>query len=244
MTRFLIFDLWGPLSSWGTLAVGDVRPSQTHPTRSSVLGLVAGALGITRSQHAAQSRLANNLGLAVMVRRRGAPLSDFHTVEVPRQRSKASYATRAQELNALDHKDNPIVSRRDYIQDACHSAALWQSGDGLEQTLEELRRALEQPVFTPSLGRKSCPPGLPLGPRLVEAASLTEAFAQADALLTWDGPGSPLPQGRELFWDLDHGQVESGTERSQVFVRRDQPRDRQRWLFDQRREAWSAISEQ
>ena len=92
MSRFLIFDLWGPLSSWGTVAVGDNRPCQAHPTKSALLGLLAAALGVKREDQAEQIALAQGVGLAVLVLSRGLPVTDFHTVEVPRQAKKAEYA--------------------------------------------------------------------------------------------------------------------------------------------------------
>ena len=40
----LIFQLYGPLASWGAPAVGETRPSSDHPGRAALLGLLASAL--------------------------------------------------------------------------------------------------------------------------------------------------------------------------------------------------------
>lgn len=243
MSRFLIFDLWGPLSSWGTVAVGDNRPCQAHPTRSALLGLLAGALGIRRRDQAGQSSLAEGVGLAVLVLSRGLPVTDFHTVQVPRQARKAAYESRKAELAAVRLDDNPIVSRRDYRQDAWYSIAVWLSGESDAPSLDAMARALDKPVFIPSLGRKSCPLGLPLAPRIIEATSLKDAFESSLAAHPVKDLELELPEGREVFWDHSTDRDESGLEAAQVFTRRDQPLDRMHWLFAQRQEAWTRLTE-
>ena len=244
MPQFLIFHLWGPLSSWGTLAVGDIRPGQAHPTRSALLGLLAGALGLRREEHERHGQLARGLGLAVLVRRRGMPLTDFHTVEVPRRKKNATYATRREELAALDEKDNPIVSRRDYRQDACYSIGAWQSGGEDGALLQRLARALDSPGFVPCLGRKSCPPGFPLSPGMVEADNLLAAFDLAIHKLNLPADWPLAGPGKELFWDLDPAPAPVGLEPQEIFTRRDQPTDRLRWLFALRREAWASLKQE
>ena len=47
---YLVMRLYAPLSSWGTVAVGEDRPTVNYPTRSAVLGLLGAALGIKRSE--------------------------------------------------------------------------------------------------------------------------------------------------------------------------------------------------
>jgi CRISPR system Cascade subunit CasD len=48
MSRYLLFQLYAPLVSWGAPAVGEVRHTDTIPTRSALLGILAAALGISR----------------------------------------------------------------------------------------------------------------------------------------------------------------------------------------------------
>ena len=45
---YLVFRLYGPMCSWGDIAVGEVRPSTVHPSKSAILGLIAAALGVKR----------------------------------------------------------------------------------------------------------------------------------------------------------------------------------------------------
>lgn len=241
MSRFLVFCLYGPLCSWGEVAVGEERSSQAHPTRSAVLGLLAGALGLRRHQEDELHALDVSLGLALRVISPGRPLTDFHTVEVPRAKEGVRHATRRDELLALDDKDNPILSFRQYRQDALYLACLWERLPQPPWPLETLAQALERPVFAPCLGRKSCPPALPFAPALVEAPDMVQALAairdgQYERLLT-----GLLGQGQasELYWDHDLEDTSHGWQGSpsQVFTRRDRLASRRRWQFAPRQEA-------
>ena len=46
MTDYLVFQLYGPMASWGEPAVGEMRHTNTIPGRPSILGLLAAALGV------------------------------------------------------------------------------------------------------------------------------------------------------------------------------------------------------
>jgi len=72
---YLVFQLYGPLASWGDIAVGETRPSALTPSRSAILGLLAAALGLKRPDTAkseperedweqAHAALAQGYGLA------------------------------------------------------------------------------------------------------------------------------------------------------------------------------------
>ncbi|PAP57596.1 type I-E CRISPR-associated protein Cas5/CasD, partial [Salmonella enterica subsp. enterica serovar Braenderup] len=52
MSQYLVFQLHGPMASWGVDAPGEVRHSQAQPSRSALLGLLAAALGIRRDEEA------------------------------------------------------------------------------------------------------------------------------------------------------------------------------------------------
>lgn len=50
MSQYLVFQLHGPMASWGEDAPGEVRHSHELPSRSALLGLLAAALGIRREE--------------------------------------------------------------------------------------------------------------------------------------------------------------------------------------------------
>ncbi|MBF0368986.1 MAG: type I-E CRISPR-associated protein Cas5/CasD [Magnetococcales bacterium] len=235
---FLLFRLYAPLSAWGVTAVGENRHVQAHPSRSALLGLMAAALGLTREEKTAQQQLDSELGFAIALERAGTHLSDYHTAQAPKAKDikKGRPASRYHELTAAPrHELTTILSKRDYRQDMVARVAVWNRSSQPDYSLKRLLEALEHPVFTLYLGRKSCPPSLPLEGRVVTAVTLREALTTAsfnnDCL---DG----LALSREdwtLYWESD-SKVTSGIDPQQTFSRRDQPLEWNRRLFGMRQE--------
>ncbi|MGD9983544.1 MAG: type I-E CRISPR-associated protein Cas5/CasD [Porticoccaceae bacterium] len=259
MRDYLVFQLYGPLAAWGDIAVGETRPSSFAPAKSAVLGLVAAALGLRRpdttqdellGQHweARHVALAEGYGMAVKLTQPGLPMTDYHTAQVPSSgsgRNKKVFATRRDELTKLPRHDlNTILSRRDYRQDAYAAVALW-ARDGAPYSLDELRVKLLAPEFVLYLGRKSCPPALPLMPittsaESVEAALADFSFATAAKQIWSDDPqtaerviGKMAEANPMLLWDTD---AETRLPPEQMVTRRDAPTSRHRWQFAVREE--------
>jgi len=234
MGDYLLFRLYGPMAAWGDVAVGEVRPSQTHPGRSAVLGLVAAALGLDRDQHAALAELEPAYGVAVRIERAGDLLRDYHTVQTPPARRGAVWRTRRDEL--AEANLYTILSTRDYRCDARYTVAIWVRNAKPPLSLEALAAALSAPRFPLYLGRKSCPPALPLAPRVVAAETLRDAFAAMELLPALQGDGYPWPRGDDpmrVCWDEHDAH---GYEQVSAVIRRDAVRDRGRWQFDERQE--------
>jgi len=231
MTDYLLFRLYGPLVSWGEIAVGEVRPTAAWPGRSAIIGLLAAALGILREEETRQLDLATSLGLAICVHGSGELLRDYHTIQVPPERKGVHYRTRRDELQ--NETVNTLLSQRDYRTDALYSIAIWHRGPIATHTLEQLKEALRRPRFTLYLGRKACPPALPLAPHIVSTGNLREAFDQArfpdQTLLRW------LPSGDERIYVWEASE-HPGMEALHVRPRRDEPTSRKRWQFTQRDE--------
>lgn len=178
MPRFLILRLDGPMQAWGTHTYEDFRPSNLYPTRSGLLGLLAACLGIERGDLEGQSQLAASVEFSVRiddqverigrekaVAKPGIKLADFHTVMDARK---------------VDGKANkfPVVSRREYLFDAAFTVAVGEK-PGAHHTLEQIAKALRHPCYTPTLGRRACPPTRPLlEGEPVEAANGVEALRQ------------------------------------------------------------------
>jgi CRISPR system Cascade subunit CasD len=256
MRDYLVFQLYGPLAAWGDIAVGETRPSALTPTKSAILGLLAAALGIKRPDTAeeadrlaweqAHTALADGYGLAIRVECPGLPLSDYHTAQVPssgRGRNRTVFPTRRDELTWVARQDlNTILSRREYRQDAYCAIALW-ARDGAPHGLDALREVLLAPAFPLYLGRKSCPPALPLAPRVVGAPDVESALVGSslaavieDLQAFWNGrpPHAWLREVQPmLLWDSD---AETKLTPQESHSRRDQPASRRRWQFAVRTE--------
>ena len=173
---FLIFQLYGVLASWGDIAVGEVRPTQNHPSKSAIIGLLAGALGIDRYEDKKHQKLDQGYGVAVCTRWAGVEIRDFHTTQVPSTEKYKIYSNRRESLSS--DKLNTILSYRDYRMDALYQVAIWQKTVPTLFSLTEIQQSLRCPQFVPYLGRKSCPVSLPIWPKIFSKVSLKQAFDQ------------------------------------------------------------------
>ena len=135
----LLLRLAAPLQAWGADSKFETRKTNREPTKSGVIGLLAAALGLRRDEREALARLAQ-LRFGVRVEREGQLLVDYHIAKT--QDQKTSY-----------------VTYRHYLQDAVFLAGIESEDTAL---LLQLQQALLHPAFPLYLGRRSCPPTLPL----------------------------------------------------------------------------------
>lgn len=227
--RFLLFQLWAPLVSWGDIAVGERRLSAVAPSRSAVLGILAASLGIDRQDDEKWGRLSDDYGVATRVDSPGALLVDFHTAQAPPASAvkKLKPKSRYEELKIPREDLTTILSYREYLTDQSVQACIWATQASGAWSLDQMATALREPVFTPYLGRKACPPGLPFHPRIVEAENPVEALRGAavdDSLSAVLAPAT-----RTYRWE---GFPELPTD--QVVERRDSVQSRSRWQFADR----------
>lgn len=154
----LALRLAGPMQSWGDSSRFLQRRTSDAPTKSGVLGLLGAALGLRRTDP-----LESLLSLSFGVRfdSPGSVMRDFQTAR------------------SLDGKDAMPLTHRYYLADAAFLAVV----EGELEVIENLQAALRAPAFPLYLGRRSCPPVMPLA---LEAspASLYEVLTTH----TWIAP--------------------------------------------------------
>lgn len=216
MTEYLVFTLVAPMGSFGGLAGHERRGSGSWPGRSAILGLLGAAQGVPRDDAMGQGGL-RRWKVAVSVLSEGVPLQDFHTVQTVPSANIKRPDTRRQALRALKARDNPVITRRDYRCDCAFGVALWDGPD-----IEAARAALERPVFTPYLGRKSCPLAAPMAPRIVQAKDVTESLKQV-VLPPWLVGRRPLAIASDVALP--------GAMQETLW---DEPLDREKWHFGPR----------
>jgi len=232
MRDYALMRLYGPMASWGEIAVGEIRGTSTRPSRSALIGLLSAALGVTREDHSTLERMVRSYRFAMRVDHHGTLIRDFHTWQTPKLKRGMKCETRKEELEAPDLATG--ISRRDYCCDASYVVCLWTEDDSPPFSLHDIKEAIARPRFVLYLGRKSCPPSLPVMVKMVQADSVQEAFHKADQ----DQPRAflaALPQPTPLFfWDECHhiGHMEA----RDTFTRRDVPLNRTAWQFTERRE--------
>lgn len=228
MPDYLVFQLYGPMSAWGDIAVGETRRSMLHPSKSAVLGLLAAALGIDREDESTLSAMAAAYGFAVKVLSSGSLMVDYHTVQVPPQKRKEIFRTRKDELAAS--KLGTLLSSREYRCDAAYLSALWVAQDPAPFSLVELMEAVGSPKFVLYLGRKSCPLAIPLSPEVREFKTLKKAL---DSRKSFEQEIARIIHSRTCFYCWDDT-PNSGLEADQKIERWDIPRNRSRWQFGPR----------
>ena len=232
--RFLLFTLYAPMGSFGEIAVGERRMSWARPGRSAILGLVAAAQGVERTDETAHQRLEAGLYYAVRTDAPGRPLLDYHTAQTPKARKGRTFATRREELKSDDL--NTVLSAREWRADACFTVALWpRPGETVD--LDTIAGDLRHPRFVLYVGRKSAPLGLPLNPATIEADTFMAAFAARQ----------PNPEEQRLLQRVrivgaergaiafDHDAPEAPAN-TRVERRRDTVASRTRWQFADRLE--------
>ncbi|NLO40236.1 MAG: type I-E CRISPR-associated protein Cas5/CasD [Ruminiclostridium sp.] len=136
----LLIRLAAPLQAWGSDSKFNTRRTEREPTKSGVIGLCACALGRKRTDTITD--LAE-LRYGVRTDKQGQLITDFQTAK----NSKTSF-----------------LSYRHYLADAVFIAGL----EGDTELLMKINAALGSPVYPLFLGRRSCPPTLPLSLGLVE----------------------------------------------------------------------------
>ena len=135
MSHTLFLRLEGPLQSWGERARWSVRDSAPEPTKSGVVGLLACTLGLKQDDEL--RTLSKRLRMGARCDQPGTPLKDYQTIRGP-------WGTQ--------------LSDRFYLCDAAFLVAV-QSEDAA--LIEQLAKAVQNPVWPIFLGRKSCPPTRP-----------------------------------------------------------------------------------
>ncbi|MGW0505745.1 type I-E CRISPR-associated protein Cas5/CasD [Micromonospora sp. NPDC003241] len=133
----LLLRLAGPLQSWGATSRFSQRHTEIAPTKSGVLGMLAAAKGLRRTDP-----LTELLGLdfGVRIDQPGQILRDF------------------QVARSLDGRDSMPLTTRYYLSDAVFLAAI----GGEDDLLASLHDAVRRPTYPLYLGRRSCPPVAPM----------------------------------------------------------------------------------
>ena len=143
--------LEGPLQAWGDNSKFVIRRTMDAPTKSGVLGLICCAMGLSRQDARAELTRLNELAMAVRIDRPGRLWQDFHTVG-------AGTGLRTAKGRLKTGTQGTLVTRRYYLCDASFLVAL----QGAPAAIADVHRALKSPQRPIFLGRKSCPPCVPV----------------------------------------------------------------------------------
>ena len=232
MTDRVVMLLTAPLQSWGGPAPGIYeRPTETMPSLSGVIGIIANALGRRRTESIED--VAVGADLAVRADRPGRLLCDFHTIGTPGRYALAS--------NTGKQLANPVVTDRFYLSDAAFLAVYTPPPDGLSAT--DVLDALANPARPLYLGRRSCPPAERVAVTTAASSQTPEEILSTAKLLR-SPPRANVPTLSDADYyeatDGDHGEVSvtalvemtapAGSDPLRASIRKDAPE-----TFDPRR---------
>lgn len=204
----LFLRLEGPLQAWGGNSKFVIRRTQEAPTKSGVLGLICCAMGVRRreanespiSRAGLRSlseglipdpdqrtilRLLNTLAMGVRIDRPGTLWQDYHTVGAKIGILRAD-GEGPKKTSGTGEKET-LITRRYYLCDASFLVAL----QGDPELVRDVYDALSQPKWPVYLGRKSCPPSVPVlmvprdGETWANPTSCCEDLEAALALVPW-----------------------------------------------------------
>jgi CRISPR-associated protein Cas5/CasD subtype I-E len=184
MTSTLLLRLDGPMQSWSIAEFSD-RPTMPFPTKSGIVGLLANAYGRGRADPI--DDLAS-LATAVRADEAGRPLSDFQTAGRDGWRS----------ADGKLHTDTYKTRRKGYLADAVFTVALTGPDDVIERSAAAAGRPA-RPLF---LGRRCCPPAMPVLIGVSPAPALAALHS-----VPYQGH-RPVPPDRFIIaYDAEQGEV-------------------------------------
>ena len=156
MANTLFLRLESPLQAWGEDSEWSERRTAPDPTKSGIVGLLACALGWNDDERIQNLSRQIHIGVRCDVPGTPAPLKDYHTVGGGY--SEPQLLNAKGELKLSNGKPHTELTTRHYLCDASFLVAVTGAGT----LIEVLCYAIQNPVWTLYLGRKSCVPSRPL----------------------------------------------------------------------------------
>ena len=181
MADSLLMQFTGPMQSWGTQSLYEVRDTSREPSKSGVIGLLCAALGRPRREDT--SDLAS-LVMGIRVDVEGHLEKDYQTIQT---------------LSVHGRVEGTLTSRRYYLAGATFLVGL----EGPDTLLAQINHALHHPVWMLSLGRKAFPPSLPIW--LPDGLRRGETIESALRGYPWLGRTGPTPARLRLVLEDPRG---------------------------------------
>lgn len=191
----LLLRLEAPMMAFGSGASWDFKDTLSFPTKSAIVGLLSAALGFPKGDRRILE-LSRKIKVSVRIDRRGKKDEDYQII------SGDIYTADGKILSGNK------TSIRKYIFDASYLIAI----SGEEDVLISCKKALDDPVWIPFLGRKCCIQSIPLTGKLsYKYNSVEEAFIKEPTCERRDKRSLPFiiedECGNEEIYDEINGRV-------------------------------------
>ena len=212
----LAFYIDAPLQSWGASSKFQHRETNGFPTKSAIVGLIAGALGIDKygSTEVTDLQPIADLKLTVVRINKGQQMSsrftDFHTVGGGYNKKATLWEKMSIPKKASGAPFGTVITRRSYLTDANFVALL----EGDEDMLNQIHTALLDPAWGIWFGRKTCLPASPLSPHVGDSRQ-----AALDRLLSFLPGHTITPLERFEYQE----EIDAATHIDGTFHQSDQP---------------------
>lgn len=164
----LAFYIDAPMQSWGASSKFQYRETNPFPTKSALVGLIAGAMGIDKhaADEAEQLNPLAELKITVVrlekPKRTATRFTDFHTVGGGYDKKASPWEKMSIPQKASGAPFGTVITRRSYLGDASFAVLL----EGDTELLKRIQSALLDPIWGLWFGRKTCLPASPLTPTL------------------------------------------------------------------------------
>lgn len=166
--------------AFGDVMIDRIGPVRATPATSTVVGLLANALGVYRWEADRLARLQERLVFGCRLDRRGERFTEFQTAKL--EKRDVGWTTRGRVEGRAGGDatyDSPHIRLRDHDADACVTVVLRLRDADEPPTLDDLARALDEPARPLFLGRKPCLPSGPLAAGFVDADTVHDALLAA-----------------------------------------------------------------
>lgn len=179
--RWMHLHLVGPMASFGGESIDARGVIRDYPALSMITGLLANALGWTRTMADQHQRLQDRLVFGVLWEMDGTLLrmTDYQTASLGK--SDRAWTTRGL-VAARDGGPKTYYGShqrlRDYHTDLRMSVVVRLDPNTGEPTLNQLANAVERPARPLFLGRKCCLPASSLFSGFIEATDIRTALAK------------------------------------------------------------------
>jgi CRISPR system Cascade subunit CasD len=228
---YLVFRLSGDFASWGDIALGELRPSASHPSRSALLGILGACLGIQKEDWDRKEALAKSLAFAIRVDEVQDRIYDYQTTQVcVGVNTESAFDTRVKGVKnihsmplSIHNKVPPgktaeaLLSQREYCVCAHYTIAVLVKDENV--SLDEIVQAQSFPMWNPVLGRFCCLCSSHLDPQVIEADTVMQAFSKA---VFPPFPKVPTKKHKSLYWEQGID-LHMGVQAECVVKRRDDP---------------------
>ena len=203
--RWLHLRLRAPLMSFGGVAIDAYGVIYDFPAQSMLVGLLANALGWTRSMRANHQELQDRLVFGAVHEHVSTRLRDYQTAKL--YQDDAAWSTRGAPIgrrrsssyNRSDERGQWLTAQRwrDYEVDMSVSVVVRLYPVEVEPTLDDMAAALLRPARPLFIGRKNCLPSAPLLVGDVEAPDACAALRAVAPSAAADLPGVwPAAEGK------------------------------------------------